>query len=158
MFDENKGDENYLHTVKLKNEQNLVFYDNLTFVNIEMPKFRKLEQELENEFDKWLYFIKNLENFKHIPEKLKNRIFEKTFRTAEIAQFVPAQMDAYQNSLKYYRDMKNVVETSFFEGLLEGKMEGKQEIALNLLAMGLSVFPVVQATGLSESEIEKLRK
>ena len=37
-----------------------VFYDKLTYIYLEMPKFRKTEQELVTDFDKWLYAIKNL--------------------------------------------------------------------------------------------------
>ncbi len=38
-------------------------------------------------------------------------MFEKAFRAAEIAKFDPDQRDAYENSLKYYRDLN----TSFEE-------------------------------------------
>ena len=37
------------------------------------------------------------------------------------------QVQAYESSLKYYRDLKNVIDTSFEEGKLEGKLEGKCE-------------------------------
>jgi len=128
-FEEDLKNSDYLHYVQLKNRHNQVFYDKLTFVYVEMPKFNKTENELVGEFDKWLFFIKNLENFKHVPDRLKNKIFEKAFQTAEIAQFRPDQLATYETSLKYYRDMKNVVDTAFEEG----KLEGKIEIAQNLL-------------------------
>ena len=177
VFEEDAQNPDYLHYVQLKNRHNQVFYDKLTFVYVEMPKFNKGEADLSNECDKWLYFIKNLENFNHIPERLKNRIFEKAFQTAEIAQFKPEQLATYESSLKYYRDMKNVVDTSFGEGYFEGKMEGeaiglekgetiglekgkieeKLEIARNLLSLGLPVSQIALATGLSASEIEGLK-
>jgi len=102
----------------------------------------------------------------HIPNRLKNKIFEKAFRSAEIAQFVPAQMDAYEDSLKHYRDMKNVVDTSFdggllkgkIEGIKEGKMEEKMEVARKLLVNGVSVEVIMNATGLGSDEISKLQK
>ncbi len=161
VFEEDQQNPDYLHYVQLKNRHNQIFYDKLTFVYVEMPKFLKSESELETEFDKWLYFIKNLENFNHIPERLRNHIFEKAFKTAEIARFIPEQLATYENSLKYYRDMKNVVDTSFEEGKMEGKIEGKLEgklesqleIARNLLRLGLPLDQIAQATGLSEDEI-----
>jgi len=58
--------------------------------------------------------------------RLKTRIFERAFQTAEIARFEPSQMQSYQSSLKYYRDLKNVVDTSFDEGKELGIQEGKE--------------------------------
>lgn len=115
VFEEDKNSKDYIHTVKLKNQNNKIFYDKLTFIYIEMPNFNKKEEELDNRFDKWLYFFKNLENFDHVPQRLKDRIFQKAFEIAEIARFVPAQMDAYEESLKVYRDLKNVIDYAIQE-------------------------------------------
>jgi len=161
IFEEGKSEPEYLHTVKLKNERNQVFYDKLTFVYIEMPKFQKKEEELDNEFDKWLYFIKNLEDFEYIPARLKNKIFEKAFRIAEIAQFKPDQIEAYESSLKYYRDMKNVVDTSFQDGEISGEKTGQKNaeirIGKNLISEGFEDSLVVKLSGLSLEEVRKLR-
>jgi PD-(D/E)XK nuclease family transposase len=46
------------------------------------------------------------------------------FDTAEIAKFSPDEKSQYEESLKIYRDLKNVIDTSFGEGKLEGKIEG----------------------------------
>jgi hypothetical protein len=60
--------DRYLQQVQLRNEVCEVFYDKLTFIFIEMPRFKKKFDELNTHFDKWLYFIKNLENFERIPQ------------------------------------------------------------------------------------------
>ncbi|MBL0266391.1 MAG: PD-(D/E)XK nuclease family transposase [Leptospiraceae bacterium] len=54
---------NYLVLFNLKNQYCEVFYDKLTFLFIEMPRLTKTENELKTHFDKWLYFLKNLEDF-----------------------------------------------------------------------------------------------
>lgn len=36
----------------------------------------------------------------------------KVFEVAEIAKFTPEQRTSYQDSLKYYRDLKNSLETA----------------------------------------------
>lgn len=151
VFEDDLQNPDYLHTIQLKNRHNQVFYNKLHFVYIEMPKFNKTEAELESEFDKWLYFIKNLENFDHIPERLRNKIFEKAFQTAEIAQFKPEQLDTYESSLKYYRDLKNVVNTSFEEGRLEERLA----IARKMLATGMEIVQIYELTGLSPEELKK---
>jgi hypothetical protein len=66
-----------------------VFYDKLTFIYLQMPKFHKTIDQLKTRFDKWLYVLRNLERLHEIPEKLKDRIFKKLFKAAEIAGFTP---------------------------------------------------------------------
>jgi len=46
VFEEDLENADYLHTVQLKNRHNQVFFDKLTFIYIEMPKFEKTGQEL----------------------------------------------------------------------------------------------------------------
>ncbi len=47
---------------------------------------------------------------------LQDRVFQKLFEAAEIAKFSADDKVKYEESLKYYRDLKNVVDTSFDEG------------------------------------------
>ena len=42
-----------VHGIKLKNQNNKVFYDKLTFIYLEMPNFEKTEDQLETRLDKW---------------------------------------------------------------------------------------------------------
>ena len=62
VFDEDKDDENYYHHVVQLMDINKkkVFYDKLTYIYLEMPKFKKTEDELVDLTDKWLYALKNL--------------------------------------------------------------------------------------------------
>jgi len=89
-----------------------------------MPLFNKQEHELKSRSDKWLYFLKNLENFDHIPAILNEPIFEKAFNTLEEANLTPDQLEQYQKSLLTYWELKGVVDTARDEGKAEGKAEG----------------------------------
>ena len=62
--------------------------------------------------------------FKKLFGSEQEKVFKKLFEAAEIARFTPEDRDAYQSSLKYYRDLKNVVDTSKEEGREEGIEEG----------------------------------
>ena len=68
-------------------EKNTVFYDKLTFVYLEMPKFDKTISELETRFEKWMYVLKNLPRLQDKPVQFQERVFERLFRVAEIAKF-----------------------------------------------------------------------
>jgi predicted transposase/invertase (TIGR01784 family) len=57
-------------------------------------------------------------------------------------------MDEYEESLKVYRDLKGMMDTSF--------EEGKIEVAGKMKAKGYDVEEISEMTGLSKEEIEKL--
>ena len=70
-------------------------------------------------------YPKNLHKLERVPEKLKENIFLKLFETAEIAKFSQSEYQEYEDSLKYYRDIKNILDTAREEG--EKKEEKKEE-------------------------------
>ena len=104
-----------------------LFYDKLWFIYLEMPHFTKGKDELESHFERWLYLLKHLPNFDTVPKFLKEKIFLKTFKIAEIAKFNPDQSADDERSLKYYRVLKNVTDTAFDEGVTEGFEQGMEQ-------------------------------
>ena len=85
---------------------------------------------------------------------------EERYIKAEIAKFTPQEMREYETSKMAYRDIKNSVDTAKREGLAEGIEIGMnqkaQDIAKNMLAMGLSAEQVARATQLSLEIIKNL--
>ena len=129
VFDEDKQDHDvFHHEVKLVDKSTQkVFYDKLTYIYLEMPKFKKREDELETHFDKWLYVLKNLEYLSNRPAKLQEKVFAKLFEQAEIANYTAREYHEYEQSLKVYRDLKNVIDTAFEDGIAEGIAKGRAE-------------------------------
>ena len=156
IFDDHKEEKELLHVVELKNQRGEVFYDKLKFVYLELPKFKKKEEELDTHFDKWMYVFTHLSQLQDRPKKLQDRIFTKLFEAAEIAKFSPKEREAYEESLKYYRDIKNVVDTSRAEGLQEGIEQRNEEIARQMKTEGFTKEQIIKITGLTEEDIEKL--
>ncbi|MFY7890790.1 MAG: Rpn family recombination-promoting nuclease/putative transposase, partial [Spirosomataceae bacterium] len=143
-----------IHIVELKNQHNRTFYDKLKYVYLEMPNFKKKENELVTRLDKWLFFISNLEDIQQIPAIFKEeKIFEAAFEKAELAKLSKVERQNYENSLKSYRDLKGVIDTAFDEGKIEGKMEEKYEVLAKGLSLGLSVADLARLTGLSEEQV-----
>ena len=112
------------------------------------------------DFDKWIYVLQQLPYLQNRPQGLQERVFQKLFEAAEIAKFTPDEKTKYEESLKYYRDLKNVVDTSFDEGKAEGKAEGMKErnaeIARQMKLSGEPIDKIIRFTGLSVKEIEEL--
>ena len=128
IIDENKKDKVVVSHNKLMDiERKTVFYDKLTFVTIQMPNFNKTIDELESNFDKWLYVIKNLEHLDKIPPELQEKTFQKVFNVAKYAAMSKIEQNAYEDSLKYYRDLYSVIDTSKEEGREEGREAGREE-------------------------------
>ena len=171
VFDENKNNEDYYHwEVKLMDvKTKKVFYDKLTYIYLEMPKFNKSLDALESKFDKWLYILKNLPLLHNYPQKLQDKIFDKLFKMAEIAKFTPEDKDNYDESLKVYRDLKNVTDTAYDDGVkigkkqgeLKGKIEGKdersKEIAKSLFQMDMPIDKISEITGLNKDELLRIK-
>ena len=109
-FTFNKSKPNkVIYKVQLKDDDNEVFNENLSFVYIEIPKFRKRINELETFMDKWLFLIKNLHSLKNRPMEVQNRIFNRLFSTAEICNLNEFEFMKYSRSLKDYRDWHNTL-------------------------------------------------
>ena len=176
VFAEDKDDDEVCHRVQLKDQANRIFYDKLTFIYLEMPKFTKTEAELETAFDKWLFVLKRLPELTERPAHLQERVFAKLFQAAEVGKFNRKEMAQYEQSLKYYRDMKNVIDTAALEaevkgeakghekglveghekGLVEGEMKKAIEMARKLLQKNMSLSDIVEITGLSEEVVNAL--
>jgi len=166
--------DSYIHEIKLKDTQdNHVFYDKLTFVYLEMPKFNKREDELETMFDKWMFALRNLSRLLERPAALQERIFKRLFDQAEIAQFSPAERREYAESVKDYWDYYSTMKTAHKKGKAEGREEGlaegeakgraeglaeghqkeKTETVLRLKALGLSIEQIAHGAGLTTDEV-----
>ena len=159
-FDESEP-ERYRHDVKLVDlGSGKVFYDKLTFIYLEMPKFNKGEEELETLFDKWMFVLRNLSGLMKRPQALQERVFNRLFEAAEIAKFDRNELYAYEESLKNFRDWHSVISTAEKKAEKRGREEGREEEriknAQNLKRLGVALEVIVQATGLSEEEIGKL--
>jgi len=141
-----------VHTIKLKNQNGKTFYEKLTYIYLEMPNFNQEETELKTRLDKWLYFIKHLENFQTIHAIFVDDVFTQAFEKAELAKYGKAELERYEMNLKIYRDYKNTVDTAYEEG----KLEGKLEIAKALKESGVPNEIISKTTGISEGEINKL--
>lgn len=170
VFDDHKNDSTIVHMVELKDQNCNVFYDKLKFIYIELPKFTKTLEQLETHQDKWLYLLRHLPDIDDQP--FKDPVFLQLFEIAEIANFSRSEQNSYQNSLKYYRDLNDVVDTAWQEGIEQGiekgieqgiekgieqgRLEEKKAIARSLLSQ-LSVDKISNITGLEVADVERLR-
>ena len=129
VFDEDKEDKEYYHHVVMLMDVNKkeVFYDKLTYIYLEMPKFQKTEDELETMTDKWLYALKNLPRLLERPAALQERIFKKFFDVAEVGNLSKEEYAKYFESEKIYYDNDGAIRTAEAKGREEGRAKGREE-------------------------------
>ena len=161
-----------------------VFNPKLRQIYLEMPRFTKEADECENDFERWLYLIKNMKMLKRMPFKAQRAVWDKLLEVADVASLNEDEQAQYHRALKHYRDYHNVMNTAkqdgheagwkeghaegfelgrekgHAEGLEEGIEEGDRkmqlDIARNLKSMGVLVSAIQEATCLSEEEIQRL--
>ena len=156
IFDDHQNEDTLIHTVERKDQHCAVFYDKLKFIYVELPKFTKTIDQLTSHQDKWLYLLRHLPELDEQPQPFQDAVFLQLFEVAEIANFSSDEQDVYQNSLKYYRDLNNVIDTSRQEGLQEGIEQGRKAEKLEIarsLSDRLPIEAISQATGLTSDEI-----
>ncbi|MCV6636683.1 Rpn family recombination-promoting nuclease/putative transposase, partial [Candidatus Albibeggiatoa sp. nov. NOAA] len=167
-FDDNTPEFHH-HVQLVETNTQRVFYDKLTFIYLEIPKFNKTLAELQNDYEKWLFAFKNLHKLSDYPDALQQGIFKKLLDTAEITKLDQKSFDEYQDSLKVYWDLKSSMDSYYLDGkkdgleeglekgLEEGLEKGKREIAINLLKKNADVLFIAEITGLSIEAIETLK-
>lgn len=167
IFDDHKDDDTCLHVVELKNQRCEVFYKKLKFIYIELPKFNKSLDQLDSHFDKWMFLLRHLAELTDRPQPLQEGIFPELFAAAEIANFSPTEQETYQNSLKYYRDMNNVVDTARQEGIQKGIQKGidlersrvlerQRSLLLRLLSRKLGELPDSVKSQIGQMSVDRL--
>jgi len=181
-FEDEYKDEVKVYVKLMDIFKKTVFYDKLSFIYLQMPNFNKSINELESLEDKWLFLLRNLPNLDKVPARLQEKVFRKVFKIAELAKFDQKERQAYEDSLKYYRDVKNSLDTAFEDGKEVGLQEGEQiglekgkelglqegeqigvqkekyKTAEKCLLKGFSVEQTAEITELSVWEVQKIAK
>ncbi len=149
----------------------------LEFNFIELPKFKKAEEELENLADKWVYFLKEALYLEMVPKSADTEALRQAYEIANQHGWSKKELEIYEYQEIQAHKLENIIETNRreaeekgrakgkaegkaegkTEGKAEGKTEEKLEIAQNLLAAKADINLISQVTGLSVQEIEKLK-
>ncbi|MEG4801792.1 Rpn family recombination-promoting nuclease/putative transposase [Microcoleus sp. ARI1-B5] len=104
-------------------------YTQMELVFLELPKFKKELDQLENITDRWIYFIKNSGVLREIPAILGevpqiNRAFE----IAKDVNLTREEFDILQKQEFFAHDQQSYEQTSFEQGRKEGLELARQEI------------------------------
>lgn len=160
-FDHNEEwhPERYHSSYRLREDSNgEIMTDVLRYVFLELSRFRKHIWELENKFDKWMYLLCHMHEMVDIPQIFQTPEFNRLFILSEIDNFTAEEYDEYQKSITRMSDYYNIIDSAVAKAEKiareEGREEGKKEMCIMMLEMGLSKEIVAQAAGLTVADLE----
>ena len=150
-----------LRPFSISDNNGVLMTDKLHFKFLQLPFFTKEKHELTSHFDKWCYFLKNLEDFDSIPNILNEPVFMKAFDVAKIDNMSTNEYILYQISKSKKYDMELVEEHAQTvgreEGRVEGRVEGKEEAEiLHVLTVHSKGYSALQISDLLNIPLEKV--
>ena len=154
-------------------ETNDEFSDKIRMTYMQLPLFNKEADECENEFERWIFVLKNMETLTRLPWAAQNAVFKKLEDIADVAALSRQERMKYDEGLRKYRDTISVLQGAREDGYAEGMAQGIEQgieqgmaqgieqgieqgeqkkalaIAEKMKAMGLSSKDILEATGIS---------
>lgn len=185
-LDENIGNPNVRTTFRLYEENaHSLLTDKVTFIFLELTKFRKELNELDGNILEGMYFcFKNMAFLKERPEILTHDVFIKIFEVSELLNMDDQTRSKVLEKMTTERDLRNqmayarqkAIEEGKAEGLAkgieegrekglvlgraegraEGQQEAKLEIARKFKELGIDEQTIITATGLDAQTVAEL--
>ncbi|MBP9723084.1 MAG: Rpn family recombination-promoting nuclease/putative transposase [Gammaproteobacteria bacterium] len=122
-----------------------------SFTFIELGKFNKTVNQLTTTLDKWVYFFKHAVEAKSFPESiLKEAYIHKALDELSAFNWTDEELEAYEHSEAEHEAYVNGME----EAEEKGMQKGRQEVAKNLLRLGMEDSAVASATNLTLEQVK----
>ncbi|MDO5442921.1 MAG: Rpn family recombination-promoting nuclease/putative transposase [Bacteroidia bacterium] len=143
-------DDRVLSSYSLREDENQeLMTDNLHFVFIELSKFKKQWEDIDNDKERLYFCIKHLHEFDRLPEGFKEGIWAKLSNQAMIMEMEPEVRNQYLSIMETEIDKRAQMKYAKNEGKEEGLAKGKEEVARKMKSMGLHLETICEATGLT---------
>ena len=149
----------FSHHIILDKETNEHNLKDFSFTFLELPKFKKKKEALKTMVEKWAYFFKKAEDttLQDLPLIVgSDTIIQRAFEQLDQHSWTDAELRYYDSVEMKQMDDQVLLKKVIEEGMLEGEIKGKIEVAKKLLGMALPLTDIATATGLSEEEVQKL--
>jgi len=151
--------EYYHHYSIVELEQTHRRIEGLEFVFVELPKFKPEDIASDRMRKLWLRFLTEIGGDVQAaaPELLETSETREALECVAESGFTRAELDAYDRYWDSIRCEVTLVDGSFHKGLLEGRQEGKLEMAMALKKAGLlAAEQIAAASGLPVEQVRAL--
>ena len=123
---------------------------------IQLPLFKKEADECDNQEERRIYLLKNIETLSRLPWAAQSAVLKKLESIADVGAMNRAERLKYDEALKKYRDTISVLEGARMEGREEGRTETMMANARKMKAYGLAWDMIAEITGLTIDEVKDL--
>ncbi len=135
--------------------------DRVTFIFLELPKFKKTIEELDGNVLEGMYFcFKNMTTLEDRPEVLSHQIFSKIFEVSRLYNMDHNTRDKVLHKMTTERDLRNQIawarQEAIEEGLAEGRAEGRAEIIRQMHSKGISISQICDILGMDAEDIRRI--
>ncbi|MDJ1184799.1 Rpn family recombination-promoting nuclease/putative transposase [Roseofilum casamattae] len=137
------------------------FEEKIELIFVELHKFKKSLEELQNLTEKWIYFIKETPNLEMIPSSLKEvPEIGKALNIANCANFSRKEQEQLEKKERWLFDQQNDLVEARAEAYAQGFKEGRtQALILRQLQRrfgDISEAPIAQMQQLSLDDLYEL--
>jgi predicted transposase/invertase (TIGR01784 family) len=159
-------------------ELNIEYFKDLELHVIELSKFNADERftQVKTALDRWVAFLtrQSLINRENVPDPMNQPDLKKALNVLDVMNLNAEERNSYDDHLKWLRievnTLKKYKNDGYVEGLEEGLEkglekgiqkgleEGKMNMAKAMLKEGVDEGFIIRLTGLSQDEIEKLKR
>ena len=112
--------------------------DKIRMVYLMLPFFEKTETECENDFERWIFVLKNMNTFERMPFLAKNAVFKKLAEISDLRTLSKKDMDKYEDSIRIMRDAYATYKYAIKTGLEDGRKQGLEEGMAQGIEKGLA--------------------
>ncbi|MEM9776586.1 MAG: Rpn family recombination-promoting nuclease/putative transposase [Chloroflexota bacterium] len=137
---------------------------------VELPKFRKQLEQLNDVADMWLYLLTRADKLREVPPNMaKVKEIQTALEAAKRINLSAVELDELDKRRMYAmqeeenlawarRDaLEEGIEIGFNQGIEQGKQQGVKEIVLRMHAQeGLSHAQIARLVALTAAEVEKI--
>jgi len=129
----------------------------IKWIFIELPKFRRKHPDMNDKVNQWLAIIDDYDKEAIAMAEKKN----KTIKRAKVElEYLTGDEEVKRLAFlreKWEMDRVSDINYATEQGELKGRKEEQKEIAKKLLEKNISIDIIIETTGLTEEEIEKLK-
>ena len=142
------------HFVFKELEENFEYYNReIELVFVELPKFNKELEQIENIIQSWIYFIKNAPLFDEIPEKFASiPEIQTAFSIASRTNLTVKELEELEKREMFVEDQRGAI----IKGRKEGIIEGQTALILRLLVRRTGEISPEIKTRIQQLSLEQL--
>jgi len=163
-FVDDEGQERYHRRIGLTDLDTGKIYeqtDGLELIFVELKKFQKELPEIHSTLERWITFLNKAHEYSkdNLPKELATEEIIKAMEELEVMYFNEKEQEHFESQQRKYLDEESLAkqeERKIQNAYNEGVDTTKIEIAKSLKSKNISTDIIIETTGLTKDQIDKL--